>query len=72
MTEEFETVLDLACKYLEAKRKREEWERFNEREDLRGKLGEVLEPAKADEVRRQRAFVEAYKEAEERPRPQAK
>ena len=69
LTEEFNIILDLACKYLEAKKHREKWEQLNQNERLKGKLDEEVAAAKTEEAERQRAFAEAYKAAEERPRP---
>ena len=68
-TPEFDAVLDLACKYLDAKKHREHDEHLETIEGLKGKLDAEIAKARADEATKQRAFVEAYKAAEEKPRP---
>jgi hypothetical protein len=68
-TEEFNTVLDLTFNYLDAKKQREQYEHLETKfGDLKGKLDAEVAEAKADEASKQRAFVEAYKAAEEKPR----
>ncbi len=67
-TAEFDSVLDLACKYLDAKKHREHYEHLETIEGLKGKLRAEIAEARADEVSKQRAFAESYKAAEERPR----
>jgi hypothetical protein len=70
-TEEFNTVLNLACNYLDAKKQREQYEHLEIIGDLKGKLDAAIAEAKADEASIRMAFVEAYKAAEEKPRPMA-
>jgi hypothetical protein len=77
MTEEFLAVHDLAFRFYLATKQREQLEKLNVRlkgqlyEELAEDLAQVQEDlaqAQAYEALRQRAFVEAYKAAEERPR----
>jgi hypothetical protein len=68
-TEEFNTVLNLTCNYLDARKQREQYEHLETIGDLKGKLDAEIAEAKADEASKRRAFVEAHKAAEEKPRP---
>ena len=68
-TSGFDAVLDLACKYFDAKKHREHYEHLENIEGLKGKLDAEIADAKADEASKQRAFIEAYKAAREKPRP---
>jgi hypothetical protein len=65
-TQQFDAVLDLACKYLEAKREREQSEDFETWDGLAGKMDAEIAKAKADEAAKKRAFVEAYRTANEK------
>jgi hypothetical protein len=67
--EEFNTVLNLACSYWDAKKQREQYEHLETIGDLKGKLDAEITQAKADEASKRRAFVEGYNAAEEIPRP---
>ncbi len=60
-TEEFDTVLNLACNYCDAKEQRKQYERLETIRVLEGMLDAEIAEAKADEASKQRAFVEAYK-----------
>jgi hypothetical protein len=54
---------------LDAKKQREQYEHLEIIGDLKGKLDAEIVEAKADEASIRLAFVEAYKPAEEKPRP---
>lgn len=62
LTDEFNTVFELACKYMDARKTFEAYQGLNEF----GKLNSVIEAARAEEARKRQAFAEAYKSFEEK------
>ena len=70
-TPEFDAVLNLACRYLDAIKQREQCEHLETIGNLKGKLDDAIAEAKEDEASKRLAFVEAYKAAEEKTAPGA-
>lgn len=67
-TPEFDSVLNLACNYIDASKHREQYEHLGSLEGLKGKLDNEIAEAKVEEFRKRHAFAVAYKTAEEKPR----